>query len=152
MFDSKRFINYVDTTTRPDAREKRRQLLSALDGQTCWSINELVDTVHGNSRDKAWCSSALAAGEIVRLENGRLGLPCDLKTAPEVPSAGELERGTLDWLIDQLFACDAHVSMSYMTQTIERAWDRAEGARALGKHWKHNEANDTWYWADKEDE
>jgi len=97
------------------------------------SINSLVRAVEGNTKDQEWLSTAIKAGEVVRDEMGRLHLP---DPVAELPAADdEPERGTLGWLLDQLWACDEHVSLSYMTEMITHAWGRAADARAVGKHW-----------------
>ncbi len=140
------FKKYVEATSRPDVWAKRMRLAPELIELRHDSINSLVGAIDGNTRDRVWLSSALSAGAVERDEMGRLRLP------PAAPSSGEAEEGTLDWLLDKVWACDEHVSISYMLQAIENAWHRAADARAAGKHWKHNETNDSWAWADKEDE
>lgn len=72
--ESTRFFAYVDTTSRENAREKRRALFSVLTGQEFESVRALSDAVGGNSRLQAWIAQALIDGEIVRV-NGRLQLP-----------------------------------------------------------------------------
>ncbi len=131
-----RFKKYIEATCRPDVWARRMRLAPELIERRHDSINSLVASVDGNSRDKSWLSSALSAGEVERDEIGRLCFP---PPSAELPD-DEAERGTLMWLLDLVCACDVHVSVRYMRQAVARAWRTAEEMRALGKVW----ACDRW--------
>jgi hypothetical protein len=136
-----RFKNHIEATSRPDVWEKRMRMAPELIELRHDSINSLVAAVQGNSRDKAWLSNALQAGEVVRDEMGRLGLPKPSAAAP----TGE-EKGSLDWFLEQLWECDAHVSISFMECTIRTAWQRALDMRAEGLHYVVDEETDVGHW------
>lgn len=147
-----RFKKYIEATSRPDVWEKRMRMAPELIERRHDSINSLVTSVKGNSRDKAWISSALAAGEIVRDETGRLHFPKPEAPAPVKALSPfgyvEEEPGTLEWLLDQVWACDSRVSVGYMEMKIEEAWRRAEEMRALGKQWVMNDETGIGHWED----
>lgn len=146
--DTTEFFNYIERTSRPDVQAKRRLLARPLIEAKYSSINLLVRAIDGNTRDRVWVSQALKDGAIVRGPEGELQLP---EASAEEPELGEgLEYGSLDWLLEQLLACGAHVSVLFMRENIAHAWNRAAGARACGKVWKLDKASDTYCWANKE--
>lgn len=93
----KRFFDYVQLTTRPGAAAERRQAMSAaLTGHTCRTHRELVRTVHGNTKDLAWVSRAIAAGRIEQRADGVLCLPDARREAPAPPPLAEWYDAFLD--------------------------------------------------------
>lgn len=91
--EMRRFFDYVTRTSRIDAQERRRSMHRPLSGHACRNIKALVAAVDGNTRDQAWASDALKAGEIVRLPDGALALPNPRRAQPD-PAVwlAELER------------------------------------------------------------
>lgn len=81
--EMKRFFDYVDSTSRVDAQERRRSMHRPLSGHACRNIQSLVAAVNGNSRDRAWASEALKRGELVRLPDGALALPNPRRAQPD---------------------------------------------------------------------
>jgi hypothetical protein len=70
-----RYLQYVQDTSRPDAREKRLACYRELDGFTCDSIGALVLAVGGNTNVRKWVARAIKDGEIIQRDDGRLVLP-----------------------------------------------------------------------------
>jgi hypothetical protein len=68
--EADRFIRYVEKTTRPQAQEKRRSMLSHLLGHQITSAVGLAAAVGGNTKDQAWISQAMKDGEITKDEAG----------------------------------------------------------------------------------
>lgn len=84
-----RFLNHVEATSRQSAWAKRKMLVKSLLAEKYSSINELVRSVDGNTRDKAWVSQAFKDGHIVRSAEGFFGLS---DQEPMTEDETELER------------------------------------------------------------
>jgi hypothetical protein len=68
------FIAYVNKTSRTSsAQSKRRSMLAGLDAQMHPSVNSLVGSVDGNSKDHAWVARAIKDG-IIKRDGGVLKL------------------------------------------------------------------------------
>jgi hypothetical protein len=71
-----RFFEYVERTSRVDARPKRMALFALLSGRTFVSVTALVQAVAGNTKDRMWVAQAQKDGEVIRLGgNGALTVP-----------------------------------------------------------------------------
>ena len=92
-----RFESYVLRTTRPgsEALKKRLAMYALLDGHEIRSMRVLAERVGGNTKDAAWASDAVKAGEIV-LVDGTLRLPDAVAARHETRSIHVVRKQLLD--------------------------------------------------------